>query len=197
MHVRTAKIKKNTLDYWRCETGALLNTAEKKGLGSSLTMSLKNSDPEFFPEFILQNNLNIQHRRGGGRVLNKIEYLLHSSVLAWRIPGTGEPGGLPSMGSHRVRHNWSDLAAAAARHYYHIPIKIQDICTKRYMHTKKDIYTKRYMHTHTHKDTYTKSYAWYVNFFNWFKNNQKHPILRYVCIFAQEKKEFGRTFTKT
>ena len=34
--------------------------------------------------------------------------------LAWRIPGTGEPGGLPSMGSHRVRHNWSDLAAAAA-----------------------------------------------------------------------------------
>ena len=38
----------------------------------------------------------------------------HSSVLAWRIPGMGEPGGLPSMGSHRVRHNWSDLAAAAA-----------------------------------------------------------------------------------
>ena len=36
----------------------------------------------------------------------------HSSVLAWRIPGTGEPGGLPSMRSHRVRHNWSDLAAA-------------------------------------------------------------------------------------
>ena len=32
----------------------------------------------------------------------------------WRIPGTGEPGGLPSMGSHRVRHDWSDLAAAAA-----------------------------------------------------------------------------------
>ena len=36
----------------------------------------------------------------------------HSSVLAWRIPGTGEPGGLPSMGLHRVGHNWSDLAAA-------------------------------------------------------------------------------------
>ena len=33
----------------------------------------------------------------------------HSSVLAWRIPGMGEPGGLPSMGSHRVRHDWSDL----------------------------------------------------------------------------------------
>ena len=38
----------------------------------------------------------------------------HSSVLAWRIPGMGEPGGLPSMGSHRVGLNWSDLAAAAA-----------------------------------------------------------------------------------
>jgi len=37
----------------------------------------------------------------------------HSSVLAWRIPGTAEPGGLPSMGSHRVGRNSSDLAAAA------------------------------------------------------------------------------------
>ena len=37
----------------------------------------------------------------------------HSIVLAWRIPGTGEPGGLPSMGSHRVGHDLSDLAAAA------------------------------------------------------------------------------------
>ena len=37
----------------------------------------------------------------------------HSSVLAWRIPGTGEPGGLPSTGSHRVGHYWSDLAVAA------------------------------------------------------------------------------------
>ena len=42
------------------------------------------------------------------------EMATHSSVLAWRIPGTGEPGGLPSMGLHRVGHDWSDLAAAAA-----------------------------------------------------------------------------------
>ena len=42
------------------------------------------------------------------------EMATHSSVLAWRIPGVGEPGGLPSMGSHRVRHDCSDLAAAAA-----------------------------------------------------------------------------------
>ena len=42
------------------------------------------------------------------------EMTTHSSVLAWRIPGTGHPGGLPSMGSHRVGHDLSDLAAAAA-----------------------------------------------------------------------------------
>ena len=42
------------------------------------------------------------------------EMATHSSVLAWRMPGTGEPGGLPSMGSHRVGHDRSDLAAVAA-----------------------------------------------------------------------------------
>ena len=42
------------------------------------------------------------------------EMATHSSVLAWRIPGTGEPGGLPSMGSHRVGYDWSDLAALVA-----------------------------------------------------------------------------------
>ena len=41
------------------------------------------------------------------------EMATHSSVLAWRIPGMGEPGGLPSMGSHRVEHYSSELAAAA------------------------------------------------------------------------------------
>ena len=42
------------------------------------------------------------------------EMATHSSVLAWRIPGMGEPSGLPSVGLHRVRHDWSNLAAAAA-----------------------------------------------------------------------------------
>ena len=42
------------------------------------------------------------------------EMATHSSTLAWRIPGTEEPGGLPFMGLHRVGHDWSDLAAAAA-----------------------------------------------------------------------------------
>ena len=57
----------------------------------------------------------------------------HSSVLAWRIPGTGEPGGLLSMGSHRVGHDLSDLAAAA---YIYTP------CIHAHTHT----------HTHTHTD---------------------------------------------
>ena len=45
----------------------------------------------------------------------------HSSVLAWRISGTGEPGGLPSLRSHRVGYDWSDLAAAAAAEKAGIP----------------------------------------------------------------------------
>ena len=50
--------------------------------------------------------------------LHVISYVFtHSSILAWWIPGTGEPCGLPSMGLHRVGHDWSDLAAAAARIY--------------------------------------------------------------------------------
>ena len=52
------------------------------------------------------------------------EMATHSSVLAWRIPGTGEPGGLPSMGSQRVGHDWSDLAAAAALSmtFFYLPL---------------------------------------------------------------------------
>ena len=42
------------------------------------------------------------------------EMATHSSILAQRIPGMGGPGGLPSMGSHRVGQDWSDLAAAVA-----------------------------------------------------------------------------------
>ena len=41
----------------------------------------------------------------------------HSSALAWKIPRTGEPGGLPSMGLHKVRHDWCDLPAAAACYF--------------------------------------------------------------------------------
>ena len=56
----------------------------------------------------------------------------HSSVLAWRIPGTEEPGGLPSMGSHRVGHDWSDLAEAAA-HASELMLKILQTRLQQYM----------------------------------------------------------------
>ena len=62
------------------------------------------------------------------------EMATHSSVLAWRIPGTGEPGGLPSMGSQRVRHDWSDLAAAAAA----------EECFKGPWSTRRDVKLIRY-----------------------------------------------------
>ena len=55
------------------------------------------------------------------------EMATHSSVLAWRIPGMEEPGGLPSVGSHRVGHNWSDLAAAAAAHASKVMLKILQV----------------------------------------------------------------------
>ena len=60
----------------------------------------------------------------------------HSSVLAWRIPGTGEPGGLLSLGSHRVGHDWSDLVAAAAAG----TLKIVESQKKK--KKKKDVYGK-------------------------------------------------------
>ena len=63
------------------------------------------------------------------------EMATHSSVLAWRIPGMGEPGGLPSMGSHRVRHDWSDLAAAAAAaaHASKVMLKILQATLQQYV----------------------------------------------------------------
>ena len=51
------------------------------------------------------------------------EMATHFSIFAWRIPGTEEPSGLPSMGLHRVGHDWSDLAAAAADTYKVVNIK--------------------------------------------------------------------------
>ena len=55
------------------------------------------------------------------------EVTTHSSVLAWRIPGTVEPGGLPSMESHRVGYNWSDLAVAMANNFEHLFMYISAI----------------------------------------------------------------------
>ena len=66
----------------------------------------------------------------------------HSSILAWRIPGTGEPGGLLSLGWHRVRHDWSDLAAAAAEKVELLYIAIENVkwyscCEKIYQLLRK------------------------------------------------------------
>ena len=82
-----------------------------KGL-SSLQVNFENSvlvnirRTSLIPLFLHEHFLDIY-----GLLMEK-EMATHSSVLAWRIPGTGDPGGLPSMGSHRVGHDWSDLAAA-------------------------------------------------------------------------------------
>ena len=78
----------------------------------------------------------------------------HSSILAWRIPWTEEPGGLPSKGSHRVRHDWSDLAAAyeqtgrKAIKYDNFNFKI----VKNIIYIYVCIYI--YIHTHTHTHTH-------------------------------------------
>ena len=71
------------------------------------------------------------------------EMATHSSILAWRIPGMGEPHGLPSMGWHRVRHNWSDLAAAP---YAHVRIS----CTLQY----KSLHTMFYTTDNLSSDDY-------------------------------------------
>ena len=55
------------------------------------------------------------------------EMATHSSVLAWRIPWTGEPGGLPSMGSHGVGHDWSDLAAAVHNKHHTISYNLPNL----------------------------------------------------------------------
>ena len=68
----------------------------------------------------------------------------HSSVLAWRIPGTGEPGGLPSMGSHRVGHDWGDLAAAAASSTYQVLSLIIQLCLYFYIHAHLSTYLAMY-----------------------------------------------------
>ena len=58
----------------------------------------------------------------------------HSSVLAWRIPGTGEPGRRSSVGSHRVGHNWSNLAAAAVWVPTVVTVVLVSLCYTRTKH---------------------------------------------------------------
>ena len=72
---------------------------------------------KFFILFLCHNflkhlNKSIHSLYLGHSNLTEKAVVTHSSIFAWRIPGTEEPGGLPSMGSHRIGHDWSDLAAA-------------------------------------------------------------------------------------
>ena len=71
----------------------------------------------------------------------------HSRILAWRIPGTEEPGGLPSMGLHRVGHDWSDLAAAVAT-------KAEDI-KKRWQEDTEELYKKDFHNPDNHDSVIT------------------------------------------
>ena len=68
------------------------------------------------------------------------EMATHSSVLAWEVPGTGKPGGLLSMGSHRVGHDWSDLAAAAATRLWPNSISIMIKIFKKIGHGEHEKY---------------------------------------------------------
>ena len=80
----------------------------------------------------------------------------HSSVLAWTIPGTGEPGGLPSMGSHRVGHDWSDLAAAAAAYIHFNLISLKSYYVLRFEYSdfkillKNNLYPNQLKNWHRH-----------------------------------------------
>ena len=83
------------------------------------------------------------------------EMATHFSVLAWRIPGTGKPGGLPSMGSHRVGHDWSDSAAAAAVSWENHS-SFQG-CLSNQMPASQDMFHDEQissLHTHTHTHTH-------------------------------------------
>ena len=72
----------------------------------------------------------------------------HFSALAWRIPGTGEPGGLPSIGSHRAGHDWCDLAAAAR--LINVPGHYFFDTGDENLHAKLESQPHARVHTHTH-----------------------------------------------
>ena len=93
----------------------------------------------------------------------------HSSVLAWRIPGTGEPGGLPSMGSHRVGHNWSDLAAAAAA----ASTGYRAMCSETW-----NIWVSMLLKTETFKNTHIKVFQIRYQWLN------KSSYLKILCVIA-------------
>ena len=89
----------------------------------------------------------------------------HSSVLAWKIPGMEEPSGLPSVGLHRVGHDWSDLAAAAAgaqnpqSHFVWIQRSSLGQCVLITSHTHTHFLSHTHTLTHGHVWAHTPLYA--------------------------------------
>ena len=71
------------------------------------------SDPWIFGELLSSSQSRERRHKFVPPWTKEKEMATHSSILVWRIPGMEEPGGLPSVGSHRVGHDWSDLVAAA------------------------------------------------------------------------------------
>ena len=95
------------------------------------------------------------------------EMATHSGVLAWRIPGTGEPDGLPSMGSHRVGHDWSDLAA-----WYSLII---NMC----FFMAISIWFGKYLE----ENQTWKSMAWKLSTLPWNYSDQEEPYLPLLLSF--------------
>ena len=104
----------------------------------------------------------------------------HSSILARRIPGTGEPGGLPSMGSHRVGHDWSDLAAAAAAASINVmPLPIHSA-------TKHQDLRTNYKQKNSEVDCMPFCNGWYLCW-RWAKNTSLDETVHllknlYICV---------------
>ena len=97
------------------------------------------------------------------------ETATHSCVLAWRITGMGESGGLSSMGSHRFRHDWSNLAAAEAAllHKWHAFAETKSFLIQSLVYTKRHLLITR--HTLTLKlnmDTLLEITRWYSHYSN-------------------------------
>ena len=88
----------------------------------------------------------------------------HSSILAWRIPGTGEPGGLLSMGLYRVRHNWSDLAAAAAAAYFLMQISHLII---QWFHGLRQMTSTMNVTDDNMINLFKQRYSWYIYMWQW------------------------------
>ena len=84
----------------------------------------------------------------------------HSSVLAWRIPGMWEPGGLPSLGSHRVGHDWNDLAAAANYGLAGLGPKLKGFHFSPFSHSW--LPSRPFIKKQTH--TYFLTACWYFNY---------------------------------